>query len=52
MTNLGAGMSVGSSEASGPQSAASSGPVRERDRLDTHTHTSESDHHTHTHIRV
>ncbi|XP_043111798.1 KH homology domain-containing protein 4-like, partial [Puntigrus tetrazona] len=32
MTNLGAGMSVGSSEASGPPSAASSGPVRERDR--------------------
>ncbi|XP_058602891.1 KH homology domain-containing protein 4 isoform X2 [Onychostoma macrolepis] len=31
MTNLGAGMSVGSSEASGPPSAASSGPVRERD---------------------
>ncbi|XP_073702864.1 KH homology domain-containing protein 4 isoform X2 [Garra rufa] len=31
MTNLGAGMSVGSSEASGPLSAASSGPVRERD---------------------
>uniref|UniRef100_A0A672PQ64 KH homology domain-containing protein 4 n=1 Tax=Sinocyclocheilus grahami TaxID=75366 RepID=A0A672PQ64_SINGR len=32
MTNLGAGISVGSSEASGPPSAASSGPVRERDR--------------------
>ncbi|XP_016354626.1 UPF0469 protein KIAA0907 homolog [Sinocyclocheilus anshuiensis] len=31
MTNLGAGISVGSSEASGPPSAASSGPVRERD---------------------
>ncbi|XP_067303851.1 KH homology domain-containing protein 4 isoform X3 [Pseudorasbora parva] len=31
MTNLGAGMSVGSSEVSGPPSAASSGPVRERD---------------------
>ncbi|XP_052435201.1 KH homology domain-containing protein 4 isoform X1 [Carassius gibelio] len=31
MTNLGAGISVGSSEASGPPSAAASGPVRERD---------------------
>ncbi|XP_056126217.1 KH homology domain-containing protein 4 isoform X2 [Rhinichthys klamathensis goyatoka] len=31
MTNLGAGMAVGSSESSGPPSAASSGPVRERD---------------------
>uniref|UniRef100_A0A8C1HHU6 KH homology domain-containing protein 4 n=1 Tax=Cyprinus carpio carpio TaxID=630221 RepID=A0A8C1HHU6_CYPCA len=31
MTNLGAGISVGSSERSGPPSAASSGPVRERD---------------------
>ncbi|XP_016112553.1 KH homology domain-containing protein 4 isoform X1 [Sinocyclocheilus grahami] len=31
MTNLGAGISVGISEASGPPSAASSGPVRERD---------------------
>ncbi|KAK7146658.1 hypothetical protein R3I94_009482 [Phoxinus phoxinus] len=31
MTNLGAGMSVGSSESPGPPSAASSGPVRERD---------------------
>ncbi|XP_009291022.1 KH homology domain-containing protein 4 isoform X1 [Danio rerio] len=31
MTNLGAGMPVGSSETSGPPSAASSVPVRERD---------------------
>ncbi|XP_051999778.1 KH homology domain-containing protein 4 isoform X2 [Xyrauchen texanus] len=32
MTNLGAGMSVGSSEMSGPPSAGCSVPVRERDR--------------------